>query len=278
MSNAQLLIELSKPFPPDYLSWKPSRTTQDGTKTLALAYADLRAYQERLDAVCGLDWGCKYLPWPDGKIICELTIHGVTRSSTGEADPQDIKNNLAGPVAEAMAFKRACAMFGLGRYLYDLPSQWVEFDKQSRRITDKGLAHLSVNYNRWYAANRGGSPLGEESVALPATPPRDYEEEESPVLDQLSEEEIAEMWEPKEKPVRKEKISKSTLSRLETLMESYYGEDWRTREKEVAENMSKGVVQEVKNLTVLEAEVLKSGLERRIAERADNGVLQTVPE
>ncbi|NWG19129.1 MAG: hypothetical protein HXY39_02275 [Chloroflexi bacterium] len=34
------------------------------------------------------------------------------------------------------AFKRACALFGLGRYLYHLPQVWVEYDDDKRSFVD----------------------------------------------------------------------------------------------------------------------------------------------
>lgn len=145
----ELLIKLSEPFEPKHITWKPGATKDN--KCMALAYGDLRAYQDRLDEVCGLEWSCKYVPWGDGRIICELTIAGVTRASTGEADAQDEKNNVAGSVTEAMAFKRACAAFGLGRYLYSMPSPWVDYDAQRKRITDGGLAELENRYKAWHA-------------------------------------------------------------------------------------------------------------------------------
>jgi hypothetical protein len=153
----KLLAELSKPFPPHAVSWKPGHAK--GDKCMALAYADLRAYQDRLDEIFGIDWSCRYVPWEGNRIICELTIYvgdalgrreAIVRSSTGEADAQDEKNNMAGSVSEAMAFKRACAMFGLGRYLYDLPNAWVEFDTQSKRISKAGQDELDNRYRTWY--------------------------------------------------------------------------------------------------------------------------------
>lgn len=118
---------------------------------MAMAYADLRAYQERLDEVCGLDWSVVYKPWGDGRIICELTVCSVTRSSTGEMAAQDEKNGMGGTVAEAQAYKRAAAMFGLGRYLYDLPSVWVDYDAQSKRISKAGQMELDTRYAAWYS-------------------------------------------------------------------------------------------------------------------------------
>lgn len=145
-----LLDQLSVPFKPEHITWKPGRTTKEGDKCMAMAYADLRAYQDRLDDVCGLDWGVEYQSWGDGRIIARLTIAGVTRASTGEMEPQDEKNGMGGTVAEAQAFKRAAAMFGMGRYLYDLPSVWVDYDAQARKISKAGQAELDNRYKAWY--------------------------------------------------------------------------------------------------------------------------------
>lgn len=143
-----LLKQLALPFAPSAITWKPGATKDN--KCLALAYADLRAYQDRLDDLCGLDWSVEYQPWGDNRIIARLTIHGVTRASTGEMAKQDISNEMGGTVAEAQAFKRAAAQFGLGRYLYDLPSVWVEFDPQRKRISEAGQKQLDERYATWF--------------------------------------------------------------------------------------------------------------------------------
>ena len=135
------LQELKKPFHPSHTTWKPGSVNKEGSKALALAYADLRAYQNRLDEVCGMDWSVTYTPWGD-RIVCHLTISGITRSSTGEPDAQSERSEIAGTSAEAQAFKRACSMFGLGRYLYQLPSVWVEYENNSRQFTDRAKARL----------------------------------------------------------------------------------------------------------------------------------------
>ena len=136
---------------------------------MALAYADLRSYQDRLDEVCGIDWSVEYLPWGNDRIIARLTINGVTRASTGEMSASEAKGDNGGTVAEAQAFKRACAMFGLGRFLYDLPSPWVEFDPQRKRITEAGLAELNSRYDAWFAKKMkaiavSGAPVSESTA------------------------------------------------------------------------------------------------------------------
>jgi hypothetical protein len=143
-----LLQRLREPFAPEDVTWKPG-TVANG-RCLALAYADLRAYMDRLDEVAGLAWSVRYTGWDD-RLICELTVDGVTRASTGEMTAQDDRNGMGGTVAEAQAFKRAAAMFGLGRYLYSLPAVWVEYDAERKRISEAGHKELQTRYRVWYS-------------------------------------------------------------------------------------------------------------------------------
>ncbi len=160
----KILTELSKPFHPSRITWKPGALTGKKDKALALAYADLRAYQNRLDEVCGLDWSATYTPWGD-RIICHVTINGITRSSTGEPDSASARNENSGSVAEAQAFKRACAMFGLGRYLYNMPSLWVEYDAPNQRFTDKAKIRLQGIIAQHYQRFLDGQPAELEADA-----------------------------------------------------------------------------------------------------------------
>lgn len=162
----ELQQRLAQPFDPKYIEWKPGSTTRDGSKCMAMPYADMRAYMERLDELFGMEWSVRYVAWGETRIFCELTINGVTRTSTGESDAQDAKNGLAGTVAEAQAMKRACAMFGLGRYLYDLPSAWVAYDSQNKRISDAGKAELESRYKAWYARQTAQArPQAQQAVS-----------------------------------------------------------------------------------------------------------------
>jgi len=157
-----ILQQLKRPFHPSTISWKPGALTKDKAKCMAMAYADLRAYQNRLDEVCGLNWGVTYSPWGE-RVICHLTLGGVTRSSTGEPDSQSERSEIAGTACEAQAFKRACAMFGLGRYLYELPAVWVEFDGSKGGLTEAAKTQLEGRYAAWYAKTiermGAGAPL-----------------------------------------------------------------------------------------------------------------------
>ena len=55
------------------------------------------------------------------------------REDVGECDARD---ENAATTAVAQAFKRACAAFGLGRYLYNLPQAWGAYDEQRKAFTD----------------------------------------------------------------------------------------------------------------------------------------------
>jgi hypothetical protein len=165
--DTNILEALRRPFHPSQITWKPGAIAKSSDKALALAYGDLRAYQNRLDEVCGANWSVSYTPWGE-RIICNLTIYGITRASTGEGDGDSERNEIAGTVAEAQAFKRACAMFGLGRYLYSLPSVWAEWDKERKAFSDaaksKLLGLLMDHYRR-----AGGEIAGETGDKQPAT-------------------------------------------------------------------------------------------------------------
>ena len=142
-----IVAELQKPFRPEQVQWKPGAVSKDKTRAMALAYVDSRAYMEQLDEVVpGWEDEYKLNVLTDRVIVlCHLTVAGVTRTGDGEAllvdnggkpDPNAVTS------ASAQAFKRACAKFGLGRYLYDLPRVWVDYDPDKRYFTRDALAQL----------------------------------------------------------------------------------------------------------------------------------------
>jgi len=52
-------------------------------------------------------------------VIGTLTIEGVSRSATGIEESEGVKFGDPTSNASSMAFRRACALHGLGRYLYE---------------------------------------------------------------------------------------------------------------------------------------------------------------
>jgi len=136
-----LLARLAEPFDASEVQYRAGAVSRDHTKAQALAYADPRAYEDRLNHLVPGNWEVEFLPWGEDRIICRLTIHGITRSSTGEST--DSPDNVAGTSAEAQAFKRACAKFGLGRYLYALEPTWVDYDPRTRTFKQQSTVSRS---------------------------------------------------------------------------------------------------------------------------------------
>ena len=156
MLSQDALQQLRKPFAPEAIQWKPGATNRDKTKALALAYVDSRHYHSRLDDVVGANWSDHYEVHANGSIIvCALTVDGITRCDVGEKDAAD-QNTVTS--AKAQAFKRACSAFGLGRYLYEFPQEWVEYNQQYRRFTDNGLRRLDATAKRHYTQLEKGTP------------------------------------------------------------------------------------------------------------------------
>lgn len=150
------LAKLKEPFPADRISWRVGSTTKDKSKGMALAYIDARDVQDRLDEVCGVDgWQCRYVPMHDKKTVCEIGIKvgwavGNTLMPTtmqkvfewvwksdgaGDTDVEAEKGSLSD------AFKRAAVRWGIGRYLYDVESPWVEVDTYEKdgKVFVKGI-------------------------------------------------------------------------------------------------------------------------------------------
>lgn len=129
--------KLKAPFPASAISWRAGATNKNKTpdkkptKCIALAYIDARDVMNRLDEILGLDWQCKY-SHANGKTICDIGIFiddgncsdWIWRANgAGDSDVEAEKGAISD------AFKRAAVMFGVGRYLYDLPNVWVECDE-----------------------------------------------------------------------------------------------------------------------------------------------------
>jgi len=140
-----LLSELEIPFDPRVIEWRVTNTAKDKKRGQVIPYADQRAYTDRLNILfTPAGWTRKYTVhtspnFERGKdnktvakivVTCEMTIFGIgSHSATGEEWADD---ENAATSAEAQAFKRACACFGLGRYLYHFTGVWVDLDENKR--------------------------------------------------------------------------------------------------------------------------------------------------
>ena len=105
--------QLKRPFPVNQLKWRK------GPGGKELVYIDARQFQHRLDDVFGMDWQCRFTHVTDGGVVCEvgLFVDGEWRWRANGAGKTGIEGDK-GQFSDA--FKRACVMWGIGKYLYEL--------------------------------------------------------------------------------------------------------------------------------------------------------------
>jgi hypothetical protein len=132
----KLTRALAAPFDLTEVRFKPAVVS--GNRALALAYVDARVIQDRLDDVLGVaGWQDDYECLADGSVVCRLRLRlgdtWVTKVDVGGPSEQpDGGDRLKAAFSDAL--KRAAVKFGVGRYLYRLPSQWVDYDPQKRQF------------------------------------------------------------------------------------------------------------------------------------------------
>jgi hypothetical protein len=127
---------LSAPFDLKEVKFKPQMV--QGNRALALAYVDARVIQDRLDDVLGVEgWQDEYEVLPDNSVLCRLRLkiggEWVTKMDVGGPSEQpDGGDRMKAAFSDAL--KRAAVKFGVGRYLYRLPAQWVDYDPAKRQF------------------------------------------------------------------------------------------------------------------------------------------------
>lgn len=148
LTLASLKEALQHPFAPDVIQFLPKDIHQEQGRVvcLALPYANKRVYEDRLNELVFGEWSSPYTPpYAQGnKLIIPATvvILGVAHTDYGEAFLETTsksgttreEENTA-TEAYSQAFRRTCAKFLLGRYLYDLPRLTLPYDPQTKRIT-----------------------------------------------------------------------------------------------------------------------------------------------
>jgi len=127
---------LAAPFTEDEVKFKPAVVS--GNRALALPYVDARAIQDRLDEVLGVaGWQDEYECLPDGAVVCRLRLRlgdeWITKMDVGGMSEQPDEGDRR-KAAFSDALKRAAVKFGVGRYLYRLEAQWVDYDTQKKKF------------------------------------------------------------------------------------------------------------------------------------------------
>lgn len=144
MNFDALFTQLAEPFDPSEIKWRVTHTNRDGNRGAVIAFADPRAYTDRLNQLfTPTGWTRTYEVSTvssvtrmkrdkliqTGKVLvtCTLTITGLGCHAGSGEDWADEENAMT--AAEAQAFKRACSCFGLGRYLYNFTEVWVQLNE-----------------------------------------------------------------------------------------------------------------------------------------------------
>lgn len=140
--------KLAQPFPPGEVQWRIEALSRDRKRALVVPYVDARTVLDRLDQAAGPEgWQDTYEVLADGErrvqdeegerrervveVKCRLTVLGVSKEDVGEGD------SLKAAFSDAL--KRAAVKFGVGRYLYRLERQWVDYDPERGRFTPPRL-------------------------------------------------------------------------------------------------------------------------------------------
>lgn len=170
LSDVQRRIQ--SPFPAHMVSWKAVAFNKDRTRALLLAHIDARAVQDRLDAICPDDWSFELEvvagaahPTVKGR----LTVLGVTREDIGEAEGEYASTKAAA----SDALKRCAVQFGIGRYLYDLPKTWGDWDDKAR--APRSLPELPEWAKPEHERTAGGAHLVQAMDQLKYELPEDLE-------------------------------------------------------------------------------------------------------
>lgn len=134
----QIAEQLCAPFPATSIEWKTQSISKDKTRALAVPFVDARDIAERLDAVVGaFGWqrvhsgasvgiGIKH---PEtGEWIWKYDV-GFVGGEDSEKEDAQIKG-IKGTASDS--FKRAAYMWGIARYLYKFPKQWLAWDDDKR--------------------------------------------------------------------------------------------------------------------------------------------------
>lgn len=144
------LADLHKPFPANKISWRVGRMTKNKDKAIPFAYIDARDVMERLDEVCGAaGWQARY-PFPG---CCEIGIKIGTPSEGGtewvwKANGAGATDIEAEKGQFSDSFKRAGVLWGIGRYLYDVPNVWMSVNEY-KQFSPETIQQLNQRFEHW---------------------------------------------------------------------------------------------------------------------------------
>jgi len=122
-------MNLKKLYEPISFKWRVQSFSKFKAQGSCVAYIDARDAQKRLDEVCGQEnWQALYYQ-VGNMLFCKVGIEigeeWIWKSDTGsESNIEKEKGHSSD------AFKRACVLWGIGRFLYDMKIQYVKANEK----------------------------------------------------------------------------------------------------------------------------------------------------
>lgn len=183
IKTAQDLFDaLALPFPADYVEWRVGSTTKDKTKGKPLAYIDARTVMDRLDSACGMDgWQCNYA-FNGNLAICNLGIRMPDGSWVWKSDGAGATDYEAEKGMLSDALKRAAVRFGVGRYLYDIKSGWVELNDR-QQIPEEVIKKLNELHDKSANSTQWGERAGVIAYRVLLQTVRTFVRQQTDVID-----------------------------------------------------------------------------------------------
>lgn len=143
MTEREMMEALRAPFPAKDIQWRVGSVRRDGTAAMALAYLTSRAAMDRLDEVVGpINWQDTYREWRTKGVMCGIGIRGEDGEWSWKYDAADETQIEPTKGGIADAFKRAAVKWGIGRYLYNLDTQWTAVEKRGNTTVLKSTPTL----------------------------------------------------------------------------------------------------------------------------------------
>lgn len=139
MNKKELLDALKRPFPADRVHWRIGSSNVDkktgelrwgdSPQGQAVCYIDSRDVMKRLDELLPFQWQDRYSHAAADYYICEigLQLDGEWHWRSNGAGATAVEAEKGGM---SDAFKRAAVMWGIGQYLYKVPSVYVGISKR----------------------------------------------------------------------------------------------------------------------------------------------------
>lgn len=138
----ETFAKLAEPFSPEEVGWRIGHTFQHNNvlKGIAMPYATNRAIQKRLDETFGIfGWKNEYKEWLNGSQLCGISVRVIYEDGKSEwvtkwdgAECTDFEP-IKGGLSDSM--KRCAFQWSIGRYLYDIDTQYVEVEEKGKNKT-----------------------------------------------------------------------------------------------------------------------------------------------